>query len=157
MSKYVTYDVLTIKSLEILLAALAELGWHSGRVEVHEQPQTLYGYHGDARTENAHVVIRRHNTGIGSSNDIGFLKTKEGNYKPIVSEYDSTLTNYGQRAGGKFVDSVGKAYGKVCGTKALDTVLTKTIPDMKRRGVIPRNATARTVLSGKTTKIVVTY
>lgn len=160
MSKYVAYDTKCIRNLETLLAALASLGWHSGLVEVHEQPQSLYGYGGDRRAEKANVIIRRHNTGIGASNDVGFLRQPDGTYQPIVSEYDSNSLyrgRNGQTLEGGFVKGVEAAYGKITGDKAISTLLTKTIPAMKNRGIIPRHATARTVTAGKTTKIVVTY
>jgi len=51
----------------------------------------LEGYHGDMRTETAHIVIPRslvnQYLGGGASNDVGFVKTSDG-FDAIVSEYD---------------------------------------------------------------------
>jgi hypothetical protein len=158
MSKYVQYDLKSITNLELLLAALADLGWDSGKVEVHETPVTLYGYHGDARPEKANIVIRRHNTGIGSSNDIGFVKRDDGTYAPIISEYDSGLTRYGKRDGvTKLSDSIQSAYGKMAGNKAINTITNVTIPAMKAKGLVPRHATVATVKTGKVTQLVLRY
>ena len=179
MSKYVTYDCTTIRNLEILLAALARLGWDSGKVEVHNKPQALYGFAGDRRSQTAEVIIRRNRTGISSSNDIGFrwvadkpessppavmkywqangAPTRPGYHlEPIVSDYDTTLCAYGRR-GERFVDAVQREYGQVAGDKAISTVLNTSIPTMKAKGIIPRHATAKTVVQSGATKIVVTY
>ncbi len=66
-------------------------------IESHQEPQTLYDWHGQPRPEKAHIIIRRKFTGIGASNDIGFLKdASSGQYRAILSEYDT---------GAKFNDS----------------------------------------------------
>lgn len=160
MSRYVEYDCKQLRNIETLLAALATFGWSGGKVEVHEEAQALYGYHGDKRAEKANVIIRRNNTGIQSSNDIGFAKQADGTYKPIVSEYDGGALHFGlnrQPLQGGFVKGIERAYGKITGDKAISTILKTTIPKLKQRGVIPRHATAQTVRTGGTTKIVVTY
>ncbi len=69
-----------------LLAALTELGFGAEKVEVHEAPVALAGYRGDARSQKAHLVIRRQHVGA-SSNDIGFEATPTG-YRVHVSDYD---------------------------------------------------------------------
>src|SRR6266496_3731465 len=160
MSKYVQYDCKTLRNLETLLAALATFGWDSGKVEVHEEAQNLYGYSNDKRPEKANVIIRRHNTGTGASNDVGFARQADGSYRPIVSEYDQQCLTRGlNRANleGGFVEAVEKAYGAITSDKALSTILKTTIPSMKARGIIPRHATAKTVRSSGATKVVVTY
>ena len=160
MSKYDTYNCQNITSQEILLAALAEHGWSQGKVEVHAEPQTMMDWQGKARPEKANVIIRRNNTGQPSSNDIGFIRNADGTYSPIVSDYDTTVTNYGgRRQGGAqtFVESIQNAYGQVAGNKALTTILEDTIPRMKLEGLVPEYATVETVTSGSTVSIQLSY
>ena len=88
MSHFTSIE-LTIKDEASLLAALSELGFE-GRVERHDTPQTLYGYHGDARPEQADVIIRRAHIGR-SSNDIGFARQTDGTWRAIISEYDARI------------------------------------------------------------------
>ena len=73
-----------VKSRAGLVAALEELGFHP---EVGDAPLPLYGYHGDRRPEQAHVVIRRREVGP-SSNDVGFLELEDGSFEAVVSEFD---------------------------------------------------------------------
>jgi len=75
---------------ECLARALREL---FPKVELHEQPQPLYGYHGDVRPEKAHVIVRRQHVG-SSSNDLGFVRRPDGRYELIVSEFDSGTLGY---------------------------------------------------------------
>ena len=127
---------------------------------MHPTPVALFGYHNDQRAEKAEVVIRRNNTGIGSSNDIGFAKQPDGSYKAIVSEYDGNALRLGLNRTpleGGFVNAVGKAYGAITSDKALNTLLRKTIPSMKQRGIIPRHATVRTDTVAGARKVTVTY
>jgi hypothetical protein len=74
----------------ILAAALREVGHPD--VEVHDQPQTLYGYRGDARPEKAEVIVRRKHIGA-ASNDIGFARQPDGSFEAIISEYDRSRYN----------------------------------------------------------------
>ncbi len=71
---------------ECLLAALAELGFDSSKVEVHATPVNLVGYRGDTREQRANIVIRRQNVG-SASNDVGFLASATG-YQAFVSGFD---------------------------------------------------------------------
>ncbi len=94
ISKYSEFTT-NLSDPKCLLAALAQMGFE--QVESHQKPQTLYDWHGQPRPEKAHVIIRRQHTGIGASNDIGFLKdSASGQYRAIISEYDT---------GAKFNDS----------------------------------------------------
>ena len=77
-----------LKDGKHLLAALTEMGF---KCESHEQPQTLYDYQGHARPQKANIIIRRQNTGCGASNDVGFLKTEDGTYQAVISEYDQSV------------------------------------------------------------------
>lgn len=71
---------------ECLVAALADLGFDSSKVEVHSTPVNLVGYTGDRREQMADIVIRRENI-HRFSNDIGFLASPTG-YQALVSGYD---------------------------------------------------------------------
>ena len=68
-----------------LRAALADAGYRD--IEVHDQPQPLYGYAGDRRADRAHVIIRRRHVGR-LSNDIGFRHQDDGKFLAVISEYD---------------------------------------------------------------------
>jgi hypothetical protein len=69
------------------------------RVEVHADGAALVGYHGDERPETAHVIIRRAQLD-SASNDIGFVRGKDGRYQAILSEYDRSI-GYGNQWLGK--------------------------------------------------------
>jgi hypothetical protein len=69
----------------ILVKVLMEVGFED--VEVHDQPQPLYGYSGDVRPETAEIIIRRQFIGE-FSNDIGFRQQADGSYTAIISDYD---------------------------------------------------------------------
>jgi hypothetical protein len=84
MSHFTTIKT-NITDINALLKALQEQGFQS--VEVHENAQPLYGYQGDIRPEKAEVIIRRKYVG-NQSNDIGFQRQADGNFKAIISEYD---------------------------------------------------------------------
>ena len=107
MSKYHVFAQAIFPSLELLLAALTELGYPREQVEVGES-LSLFGYGDDRRPEVADVVIRRrwlHR----ASNDLGFQKTPSG-YVPIVSEWDAGYLR--RRHGEDFVVALRKAYNR---------------------------------------------
>lgn len=81
-----------LRDAEVLVEALRAVG--HGKVEVHDEPRTLYGYRGDARQEKAEVVIRRAHIG-SASNDIGFARREDGSFEAIISEYDQRKYNAG--------------------------------------------------------------
>lgn len=74
-----------LRDAEVLAAALRDVGLRE--VEVHDRPQTLYGYQGDARAEQAEVIVRRAHIGP-ASNDIGFARRPDETFEAIISEYD---------------------------------------------------------------------
>jgi len=84
MSKYESQQTELDGDEGCLVAALQEMGFSP---QVYAEPHTLMDYHGSPRPEKATVVIGRHNTGIGASNDIGFIRV-DGKYQAIISEYD---------------------------------------------------------------------
>lgn len=84
MSHFTTMTT-QLTDTDALRAALADLGY--GKIEVHEQPQQLYGYLGDKRADRANVIIRREHIGR-ASNDIGFLRQDGGSFLAVISDYD---------------------------------------------------------------------
>lgn len=62
-------------------------------VEVHATPEQLIDFTGkpthylDAKGDKAEIIVRRKHVG-GSANDIGFVKTTDGNYGAIISDFD---------------------------------------------------------------------
>jgi len=59
-------------------------------IEVHEEPQHLYGWHADRRPERAHIIIRRKFID-SASNDIGFVRQEDGSFQAIISDYDRNI------------------------------------------------------------------
>jgi predicted RNA binding protein YcfA (HicA-like mRNA interferase family) len=84
-----------------LIKALKDVGY--SQVEIHGNPVPLYGYMGDQRPERANVVVRRKHIS-NASNDIGFVKSENGTYRAIVSEYDQQIL------GADWVEKVCKLY-----------------------------------------------
>jgi hypothetical protein len=70
-----------------LVEGLTAMGY---KVEVHAERAALVGYHGDERTETAHVIIRRAQLD-SASNDIGFVRGADGHFRAILSEYDRSI------------------------------------------------------------------
>ena len=76
------------KDRQALLDALLAVGFTREQIEVHEEAVPLYGYRGDQRPQQAHVVIRREHVGT-AANDVGWERLADGTYRAWVSEYDS--------------------------------------------------------------------
>ena len=78
-------------------------------VEVHSAPTQLIDFQGkathylDESGDKAEIIIRRKHVG-GAANDIGFTKDSSGNYKAIISAYDSSKHNQ------KWLDNLCKDY-----------------------------------------------
>lgn len=53
---------------------------------------SLYGYLGDLRSQEAHIVVRRRHVGA-MANDIGFSRMPDGSLEMIISEYDKTAAH----------------------------------------------------------------
>jgi len=70
-----------------LVDALVALGYAADQIEVHQQPQTLFDYHGEPRPQMASVVIRRRHVDP-YANDVGWLHNQDGTLTEIISEYD---------------------------------------------------------------------
>ena len=88
MSEYGSIQT-KFKDRQCLVEALMEMGWTKEEIEVHDEAQHLYGYQGDKRSQKANIIIRRKHVG-SASNDLGFEKQKDGTYKAVISEYDSS-------------------------------------------------------------------
>ena len=101
MSAYATHST-TFTEAAYLVAALRAAKF---TVEVHEQAQTLYDYHGRPRPQKASIIIRRQHTGIAASNDIGFYRESDGTYKAIISEYDR-----GAKFSDRWLNSLKQSY-----------------------------------------------
>ena len=83
MSKY--EEMSTVLAHEgYLVEALEQMGY---KPEVHKKGAALYGYRGDERPEQAHIIIRRRQLD-SASNDIGFVRDTSGQYRAVVSDYD---------------------------------------------------------------------
>jgi hypothetical protein len=84
--------VTKIKNRNSLVKALQRAGFKQDQIEIHDNAQHLYGYHGDERPETANVILRRKHIG-SASNDIGFKLNKNGTYEAIISDYDKHTYN----------------------------------------------------------------
>ena len=134
MSRYATVRT-ELRDSTALVEALIETGkWTVEQIEVHHEPQNLFGYRGDERAEKAHIIIRRKNIGR-LSNDIAFAKREDGTYDIIVSQYDS-----------------GKYGSKWIGTLKSNYIFHKLHRDQKRRG----RSVRRELMPNGRQKIVIT-
>ena len=108
MSKY--EELATVLTEErYLVEALEQLGY---KPEFHKAGAALYGYLGDERPEKANVIVRRQQL-TSASNDIGFARDAEGQFRAVVSDYDRGI---GFDQG--WVGRVAQAY-KECQTMAV--------------------------------------
>jgi hypothetical protein len=112
LSKFVTFEEVCFKSRELLLKALAELGYPETKIEEGEALH-LNGYRGDRRGETAEIVIRREHL-TSASNDLGFRRTDAG-YVVVISEYDTRALRRG-----RFVTDLSVAYNH-CVVEAVKT------------------------------------
>jgi len=83
MSKYEEMSTVLVHE-GYLVEALEQMGY---KPEVYRDGAALYGYLGDERPEQAHVIIRRRQLD-SASNDIGFVRDTSGQYRAVVSDYD---------------------------------------------------------------------
>ena len=81
---------------EALVAALVECGFQQAQIEVHEETAPLYGYRGDVRAQQAHLVIRRQHVGSGA-NDVGWERQPDGAYRAWISEFDAGVGPFAHR------------------------------------------------------------
>jgi len=88
MSEYLEFKTQITRKDELVLA-LGDMGFTSQQIEIHTDPQTLYGWHGEKRPEKSEVIIRRKYVGA-AANDLGFTKQADGTYKAIISANERT-------------------------------------------------------------------
>jgi hypothetical protein len=88
-----------------LVAALNRLGFQ-GKVEVHQEAQAIYGYQGDRRAQQAHIIIRRLHVGL-AANDLGFQRQSDGTYRVWISDYDRNHNGYND----SWLGRLKQAYG----------------------------------------------
>ena len=81
---------------EALVAALVECGFQEAQIEVHDEATALYGYQGDVRAQQAHLVIRRQHVGSGA-NDVGWERQPDGAYRTWISEFDAGVGPFNHR------------------------------------------------------------
>lgn len=95
------------KNKESLIKALKHFGFEP--IE-HEEAQQLYGYKGDKRKQQAHIIVPRKQIG-GPSNDLGFYWTGE-EYECIISDYDrhSGAAKAGRGLGSSFLPQLSAQY-----------------------------------------------
>ena len=122
MSEYITINV-EYNDAECIKVTLKEMGYV---FEEHNTEQSLYGYHGDARSQKAHIIIRRQHVGA-AANDVGFRKTSNGNYEIIISEYDQ---RQGSKSAENFLTKMRAIYTKHKHLKQLKK-MGKTITSVK--------------------------
>ena len=81
---------------QALVAALIECGFAADQIEIRAEAVPLYGYQGDQRDQNAHIVIRRQHVGSGA-NDVGWEKQPDGTYRGWISEFDTGVGTFKHR------------------------------------------------------------
>lgn len=113
MSKFLQIDELQIADQPLLVATLKEdmtlrrkvKGVEGCLVESLAEPAHLFGFDGDQRPETAEVIVRREFVG-DFSNDLGFKRQANGNFQPIISEYDAPFYN------ASWLDRLSQKYGE---------------------------------------------
>ena len=131
MSAYASLQT-QFKDRECLIQALVDQGYAREHIEIHEDAQSLVGYHGDTRAQKANVIVRRKFVGQ-AANDIGW-ELQNGSYVQHISQYDSGKHNT------KWLDGLKKNY--------TERVVVK---EARRQGL---KLHSRTVVNGK---VVVKY
>ena len=91
MSKFLEFQT-NLHSMWALRRALIDVGFKPEHLLLFDKPEQLRGYHDDLRQEKAHLHIKKEGIG-GSSNDIGFVKNKDGTIDAIISDFDKSAYN----------------------------------------------------------------
>lgn len=94
-----------------LIAALERLGF-KGKVEIHQEAKSLYGYQGDRREQQGHIIIRRQHVGQ-AANDIGFQRQSDGAYRAWISDFDRKENGYNEAWLGRLKQAYGVEKAKV--------------------------------------------
>jgi hypothetical protein len=95
------------KDQSCLVEALQRFGFFP---MLHDKPVNLYGYHGDQRSQTAHIVVSR-NQISSLSNDLGFFWNGT-EYECLISEYDqgAGLAQAGKGLGRNFLPQLQQEY-----------------------------------------------
>jgi hypothetical protein len=103
MSAYHSYGT-EMKEASVLAEALRLES--NFKAKVSETPRQLEGYEGDKRKQTAEVIVPREQVGH-ASNDIGFKRDSEGNFRAVISEFDRGRFN------GEWLTRVEQRYTEV--------------------------------------------
>lgn len=103
MSKYMTFPEAAFKDKELLVAALMEIGCKEIR-----QGETLElnAYYTDQNRQQVEILIPRNSIG-NYYGDIGFARTENGDYRPVMDNLDS-----GRVLDGRFIARLRTAYNE---------------------------------------------
>ena len=98
------------RSTEALVRALEDLGFARESIEVHARAVALEGFEGNARAQDAEIVVRRRHVGPGS-NDLGFARQADGTFRAIVSAYDQRARGLHGPYDAAWIGRLTQAYG----------------------------------------------
>lgn len=135
MSHYSEVQI-EFKDRAALMAALERLGFQ-GKLEVHQEARSLYGYQGDRREQQAHIIIRRQHVGL-AANDIGFQRQSDGTYQAWVSEFDQRQNGYSEAWMGKLKQAYGVEKARAEAKKRGYRVTEQKLDDGRVRLVMRR-------------------
>jgi hypothetical protein len=135
MSHYSEVQI-EFKDRAALVAALGRLGFQ-GKLEVHQEAKYLYGYQGDRREQQAHIIIRRQHVGL-AANDIGFQRQSDGTYRAWVSEFDQRQNGYSEAWMGKLKQAYGVEKARAEAKKRGYRVTEQKLDDGRVRLVMRR-------------------
>lgn len=103
MSKYLSFSDVSFKDRATLVAALGEIGCRS----IKEGNDLEMGrYWGEQSKNLADVIIPRNTIG-NSFGDIGFTRTDDGSYTPVIDDLDQARV-----LDGKFIQRLRAAYNE---------------------------------------------
>lgn len=109
------------------------------KAKVSEKPRRLEGYEGDKRTQTAEVIVPRSQVGH-ASNDIGFKRDSEGNFRAVVSEFDRGKYNQ------EWLERVEKRYTEV---KVMNELRARGYTEFER-STVKTDKGLRVVIRAKT-------
>ena len=84
------------KDAELLVTALTAMGLTN--IESYAEAVPLTNYYGETRITYANVLVKRLNL-KHAYDDLGFVKTDNGTYRAITSDYDRNEKTYASGAG----------------------------------------------------------
>ena len=103
MSKYMTFTEVVFKDLDLLVAALEDIGCE----EIRQGENLAMGrYYSEQLQQHADIVIPRDKIG-NFYGDIGFHRSEKGEYTPVIDDLDGRLVLNGQ-----FIPRLRAAYNE---------------------------------------------